>query len=65
MDPTDLYANEFDGDTSTLLDEATHQVTYHREQLMYWRRLVRKLESTIPKTPVEELLETAEAAWSA
>ena len=63
MDATDLYSDKFDGDASTVLDEAIRQIEYHREQLLYWRRLARKLEAAIPKTPIEELLETAEAAW--
>lgn len=63
MDTTDLYSDNFDGDSSALLDEAIRQVEYHRDKLLYWRQLRRKLEATIPKTPVEELLETAEAAW--
>jgi hypothetical protein len=63
MDATELYSDAFDGDASSLLDEAIRQVEYHRDKLLYWRQLRRKLEGAIPKTPIEELLEIAEKQW--
>ena len=63
IDATDLY-EEFDGNASVLLDEAIRQVEYHRDQLVYWRRLKAELEAAIPKDPIEELIEIGVAAWS-
>lgn len=63
MDATDLYA-DFDQDASTMLDEVLKQLEYHREQVRYYRRLKAKLEDAIPKSPDEEMVAIARAAWT-
>ena len=63
MDATDLYA-DFDQDASTLLDEVLRQLEYHRDQVRYYRRMKAKLEDAIPKSPDEEMVAIARAAWT-
>ena len=63
MDATDLYA-DFDQDSSTMLDEVLKQLEYHREQVRYYRNLKSKLEAVVPKSPDEEMVDIARAAWT-
>ena len=63
MDTVDLFA-DFDEDASSLLDTIVQQIEYHRDQLLYWRQMKARLEESLPKSPIEELLGVAKEAWN-
>jgi len=62
-DWTDLYDDPTPEDAKALLDLCIRQIEYHRDELLRWRCLKRLAEKAIPKSPVEELLDVARAAW--
>jgi hypothetical protein len=59
----DLYDDPAPEDAQQLLDTCIEQIEYHRNELLRWRELKRRAELAIPRSPVEELLDVARAAW--
>lgn len=66
MDTVDLFA-DFDENASSPRaggDTIVQQIEYHRDQLLYWRQMKARLEESLPKSPIEELLDVAKEAWN-
>lgn len=64
LDATDLFG-DFDGDQlPALLEQSVQQIEYHRDQLMFWRKMKARLEELLPKSPLDELADIAEDAWT-